>query len=93
VENHVFPRAAVAAVLKEKFVEARLHTDIQSHLTAAQFATNRKKQRELASSIGNPFFVIVDPATGRKLRETGLSGGPSAYEGVILEFLKGGGGG
>ncbi|MEY4672301.1 MAG: hypothetical protein RL148_85 [Planctomycetota bacterium] len=89
MENDVFLRPAVAGVLKQKFVEARMHVDIQSSLTAGQFADNKARQQELAGSYAMPFFVIVDPRTGAKLRATGLSGGPGNWEPLFLEFLNG----
>jgi len=89
MENDVFLRPAVAGSLKQKFVEARMHVDIQSSLTAGQFADNKARQQELAGSYAMPFFVIVDPRTGAKLRATGLSGGPGNWEPLFLEFLNG----
>lgn len=89
MENDVFLRPAVAGILKQKFVEARMHVDIQSSLTAAQLADNRARQQEFAGTYAMPFFVIIDPKSGAKLRVTGLSGGPGNWEPLFLEFLQG----
>ncbi|GAB4138352.1 MAG: hypothetical protein Fur0037_04040 [Planctomycetota bacterium] len=89
MENNIFLRPAVAGLLKKGFVESRHHTDVQFTLTSRQFAANRKLRDELAGTTATPYYVIVDPQTGRKLRETGLSGGPSAWEDLFVAFLKG----
>ena len=88
MENNIFLRPAVAEIMKESFVEARHHTDIQNTLTEAQFAANRKLQEEIAVTKANPFFVVVDPKTGKKIAEHALSGGPNAWEGNWIEFLR-----
>src|SRR5512134_3460531 len=88
MENNIFLRPAVAEIMKENFVEARHHTDIQNTLTEAQFAANRKLQEEIAITKANPYFVVVDPKTGKKIAEHALSGGPNAWEGNWIEFLQ-----
>ncbi|HZN40267.1 MAG TPA: hypothetical protein VFD82_15780 [Planctomycetota bacterium] len=88
MENNIFLRPAVAGIMKENFVEARHHTDIQNTLTEAQFAANRKLQEEIAITKANPYFVVVDPKTGKKIGEHALSGGPNAWEGNWIEFLQ-----
>ena len=88
MENNIFLRPAVAEIMKKNFVEARHHTDIQNTLTEAQFAANRKLQEEIATTKANPFFVVVDPKTGKKIGEHALSGGPNAWEGNWIEFLQ-----
>ena len=88
MENNIFLRPAVAGIMKASFVEARHHTDIQNTLTEAQFAANRKLQEEIAVTKANPYFVVVDPKTGKKISEHALSGGPNAWEGNWIEFLQ-----
>jgi hypothetical protein len=88
MENNIFLRPAVAGIMKKNFVEARHHTDIQNTLTAEQFAANRKLQEEIAVTKANPYFVVVDPKTGKKIAEHALSGGPNAWEGNWIEFLQ-----
>jgi hypothetical protein len=87
MEGTVFLDPAVAGTMKEHFVEARLHTDTQNTLTDAQFADNRAAQKELAGTLANPYFVVVDPKTGKKISEHALSGGPSAWTPGWIEFL------
>jgi hypothetical protein len=75
MEDKVFPSSAVADLMQQQIVEGRLHTDAQNTLTPAQFARNRELQASIAGTRANPYFVIVDPATGKKIAEHALSGG------------------
>ena len=77
MEDNIFLEQAVASLMKQHLVEARLHTDSQKHLTDEQFANNREAQAELAGVKTNPYFVMVDPTTGEKVGEFALSGGLS----------------
>jgi hypothetical protein len=88
MENSIFLLPAVAGLMQEHFVEARHHTDSQNTLTVEQLAANRKLQAELAGTTANPFYVVVDAATGKKLGEHALSGGPGAWEGNWIAFLR-----
>lgn len=88
MENNIFLRPAVAGVMQKSFVESRHHTDIQNTLTAEQLAANRKLRDEIAATTATPYFVVVDPKTGKKIAEHALSGGPNAWEGNWLAFLK-----
>ncbi|HEX5053301.1 MAG TPA: hypothetical protein VFZ65_16110 [Planctomycetota bacterium] len=89
MENHIFLRPAVAEIMNKNFVEARHHTDIQNTMTEEQLATNRRLQAQIAGTKANPYFVVVDPKTGKKIAEHSLSGGPNAWEENWLEFLNG----
>lgn len=88
MENSIFLLPAVAGLMQQHVVEARHHTDTQNTLTDAQFAANRKLQDELAHTKANPFFVMVDPKTGKVLGTHSLSGGPNAWEANWLAFLR-----
>lgn len=87
MENIIFRKPAVAGVMKAHFVESRHHTDTQNTLTEAQFAKNHELQDRLAGTKANPFFVVVEPKSGKVLGTHSLSGGPSAWEGNWLAFL------
>ncbi|MBL8752448.1 MAG: hypothetical protein JNK15_04025 [Planctomycetes bacterium] len=69
MEDDVFLRPAVAGTMKKDFVEARLHVDLQKHLTKEQFARNKELQKQFTKSRAMPTFVVVDPQTGKKLGE------------------------
>jgi hypothetical protein len=88
MENNIFLRPAVAGLMQAHFVEARHHTDTQNTLTEAQLAANRALQAEWAGTTANPYFVVVDPRTGKKVGEHALSGGPNAWEGNWVAFLE-----
>ncbi len=64
-EEKVFPSPKVSSVLEEYFIEARLHTDGQENIERI-----RQLQKELAKSVATPFYVIIDPVTGREIGET-----------------------
>ena len=88
MEGTVFRSPAVAALMKEHFVESRQHIDIKKHLTDAQLAENQRLRTELAGdTIAAPYFVVIDPKTGKKLGQHSLSGGPGAWEPGWIEFL------
>jgi hypothetical protein len=91
MENNIFLRPAVAGLLETGFIESRHHTDVQFTLSPEQFAANRKLRDEIAGTTATPYYVIVDPKTGKKLRQTGLSGGPNAWEELFVNFLRGDG--
>jgi len=90
MEEDVFPSDAVAPLMQEHVVESRLHTDLQGSLTKEQFLENRRLQDEIADgSTANPYFVMVDAASGEVILHHALSGHFSAWPGQWLEFLKG----
>lgn len=81
MEEKVFPKPAVAGELKEHYVEARLHTD-----GGPREAENRKLQKDIAGSPANPYYVIIDPKTGKVIhKRAGL-----IREGDFIDFLKSG---
>jgi len=80
MEESVFPQPAVGGVLKEKFIEARLHND-----GGPKKQQNVQRQKDLAGTVTTPVYVIVDPKTGEKLR---LFEGPTTPL-KFIEFLRG----
>ena len=65
MEETVFHLPAVAGILSQNYIEARLHTDGEEGV--AEYDRSRKLQAELAGSIANPIYVIVDPRTGARM--------------------------
>jgi len=65
MEEKVFRLPAVAGILSEGYVEARLHTDGAEGNPA--YDRSRELQAELAGSKANPIYLIVDPQTGATL--------------------------
>lgn len=88
MEDSVFLEQAVASLMKQHIVEARLHTDSQKTLTDEQFAKNREVQDRVAGVKTNPYFVVVDPTTGKKLGEFALSGGFGSWPGKWVKFIE-----
>ena len=62
MEGSVLPAPAVAGVLKEKYVEARLHCDMGGSAQA-----NKAIQQRLTQSIALPIYAVIDPATEERL--------------------------
>lgn len=88
MEDSVFLEVAVADLMKKELVECRLHTDTQNTLTAEQFAKNREVQAEISGTKANPYFVMVDPDTGKKVHEFALSGDWSTWPDKWVAFIK-----
>lgn len=88
MEGNVFLSPEVSGIMKKHFVEARLHVDTQSTLTAEQFAANEAARDEIAGTFAMPYYVVVDPNTGETVGEHGLSGGANAWQPQWLEFLR-----
>ena len=55
MEEGTFRVSAVAEILEERFVEARLHVDYKENL---------ERQLDMVQSNAQPIYVVVDPATG-----------------------------
>jgi len=89
MEDIVFPDEAVASFMQEHVVESRLHTDLQGPLTDEQFATNRRLQDEIADgTTANPYFVMVDAASGDVIMHHALSGHNVYWTENWLKFLQ-----
>jgi thiol:disulfide interchange protein DsbD len=70
MEENVFPTPEVRKVLGRYYVEARLHTDAGPRMD--EF---RALEQELADTVANPVYVILDPADGStKGQKAGFSG-------------------
>ncbi len=80
MENLTFRDPAVAGIMREKFVEARLHTDGEE----PQHDQVRALRDELTS--GNqttPIYIIVDPTSGEQLAR--LDG---SYHGKFIDMIR-----
>ena len=56
MEEDAFPAGAVAPILEDSYVEARLHTDGKVNIDEIL-----ELQRELTGSLANPYYVLQDP--------------------------------
>ncbi len=80
LEKRTFELPAVAGILSDHFIEARLHTDGDDDPRRKR---NRKLQKRFASSIANPWLVLVDPTDEARLAESGY-----LEEDELIEFLR-----
>jgi len=83
MERKVFPDPAVATVLTNKFVEARIHTDHED-----QGKANRALQLDMTQSRAQPIYLILDPATGKIHGR--LDGALLGDNQPFIDFLEGG---
>jgi hypothetical protein len=63
-EEKVFPSNKVSGYLKERFIEARLHTDGEKNIDRILAL-----QQELAQSVATPYYLVQDPQSKRLLGE------------------------
>ena len=77
-EEKVFTSNKVSGVLERSFIEARLHIDGDKRDRIVPL------QAELAKSVAIPFYVVLDPESGRPVGDT-LDG--LTTEGTFRSFL------
>ncbi|MEO6597832.1 MAG: hypothetical protein ABIP94_24055, partial [Planctomycetota bacterium] len=75
MEGVTFRDPAVAAQLKERFVESRLHMDGDEVVPAGKMEKHRDLQDELIGSQAMPYYAILDPKTDEFLFRAHLRGG------------------
>ncbi len=83
MENKIFRLPAVSGVLREGFVEARLHNDDHNNPEVMKYVN--KLQDELAETRGTPYYLVIDPKTGEKL---GVFPRPDLGGEQFLNFLQ-----
>jgi len=89
VERGILPSEAIAPILREHFVEARLHMDNPKAIPEQRWLVQQAKRQELVDgSQTTPTYVTVDPKSGKRLVVHVLSGGPTAWEAGYLAFLQ-----
>ncbi len=79
MEEKTFRVPSVASALAS-VVEARLHTDGQRNIEAI-----KALQQKLTGSVANPYYVVVEPSSGERLRMLAGATTPERF----VEFLKG----
>jgi hypothetical protein len=88
MEEKIFPSPAVAELMQKLVVESRHHTDSQNTLTDEQFAANKRIQAEVAKSIANPAFVVVDPKSGKEVGRHDLGQVWTEWQNEWVAFLQ-----
>jgi hypothetical protein len=81
MEEQIFPSPAVAGLLTENFVEARIHTDHNEKGEA-----QRKMQQDMVGLVAAPYYVIVDPKTRQQLREHKLENVGDGWDQIRDKF-------
>ena len=81
MEESIFPLPAVAGIMNDNFIEARLHADGEVNIDRI-----KELQMTLAQSVATPIYLIVDPKTGEK-RAT-LEGATLGDESRFVAFLE-----
>ncbi|MBL8750049.1 MAG: thioredoxin family protein [Planctomycetes bacterium] len=88
VERGILPSDAIAPILSKHFVEARLHMDNEAVIPPGRWAVHSKLREDLIGGrLATPTYVTLDPATGKKLVEHVLRGGPGAWKEGYATFL------
>lgn len=83
MEEKVFPGGAVASLLEQNFVEARIHTDHQE-----KGYKNRLLQQQMVGFVAAPYYLVLDPNTGLVLGRHELSGAQAGWGEKLEAFLK-----
>ena len=83
MEKKVFPDPAVAEVLSNKFIEARIHTDHDK-----QGEANRARQLEMTNSVAQPIYLLLDPENKEVLGR--LDGATLGDNKPFIDFLEAG---
>lgn len=88
VERGILPADAIAPILEQHFVEARLHMDNESAIPADRWKVHTQLRQDLVQGrVTTPTYCSVDATTGKLIVEHVLKGGPGAWEQGYLEFL------
>lgn len=83
MEESIFPLPAVAGIMNENYIEARLHADGDVNIERI-----KELQMTLAHSVATPIYLIVDPKTGEK--KATLEGATLGDESRFVAFLESG---
>lgn len=65
----------MAAVLRAKVVESRLHMDAPDEIDPENWPVQRRLQQELIGHAGVPYYAVLDPDDGEFLYRLYLKGG------------------
>lgn len=89
VERGILPDDAIAPILAEHFVEARLHMDNEAAIPPEKWRRHVQLRQDLVEGrLTTPTYVTVDPSTGAPIVEHVLSGGPGAWLAGYRAFLE-----
>jgi hypothetical protein len=83
MEAKIFRLPTVGGLLREHYVEARLHNDDSQHPESVEKV--HKLQDELAGNRGTPYYLVIDPKTRE---QRGVFPGPDLFGDKFAEFLR-----
>ena len=66
-------------MLEDHYIEARLHTDGKKNIERTL-----ELQQELAESVATPFYLVIEPKSGRRVGRTKAG---VVTEGMFTDFL------
>ena len=75
----MFSDPTIDGLLRDNFIEARLHTD---GADGPRKTRNHDLQEQFATSVANPWLVVVDPKTETRQAESGFQN-----EEAMTDFL------
>ncbi len=79
MEKGVFHHPAVAGILEQRFVEARIHTDRVGH------PEDRDLQLKMTDSLAQPIYLVLDPYDGTQYARH--DGATLADDQPFIDFL------
>lgn len=79
MEDGVFHRPAVAGILEDRFVEARLHVD---------YPRNMQREIEMVGSNAQPIYVVMDPHDESLHARFEGAVGPGQTQQDFIDFLE-----
>jgi hypothetical protein len=82
MEKSLMPKPAVAGILNKHFIESRLHTDHPDEVTRER---NKELQKELQGDPSLPYYMLIDPESGKVY---GTFGGMALQIDSFIEFLE-----
>jgi hypothetical protein len=83
MEETIFPSGAVAPILEENYVEARLHTDGDANIERI-----KQLQEDLTHSVSNPYYVLQEPDSGEVLGTQDSASSKETFKGFLNEALR-----
>lgn len=88
MEGGTFHTPRVAELLRERFVESRLHMDYPDRIPEERYLVQRRLQAELIGGTGTPYYAILDPDDGEFLVRWHLPGANTQeWEKTFLRIL------
>ena len=89
MEGNVFPDPAVAGILSENYVEARLHLETFQDAGGETWDNFVMLRETYARSVAMPTYAVMRPSDREQTGWYQLEGGPTTWVPGIKKFLEG----